>query len=284
MAATCKFAHLRTLRLPSIFNKQLIDKVHQHWFPELAQGASAPTKECVAVWWGLGRSAEDKKALDDRLRNDFSEALDALSPVNYPLPAMASHSHDRTNAGIISTPFRRLDILKATDAEEMVRSGLGLVILLDQFARNIFREQKGQAMVYGHYDRLARALSYSILGMSESQQDEDGLADLTGVLKVDSIAKSVARRSWLYLPLMHSEDKQNHEDYIRLVSKFKKEVDDRGDEGGSEYLTRNLAFEDAHKAIIDQYGRYPYRNDCLGREATAAEKKYMREGGERFSA
>lgn len=283
MAAT-SFAHLRTLRLPSLFNSRLIDKVHQHWFPDLDHGASPPTKECAAVWWGAGRSTEEKKALDDRLRNDFSEALDALSPANYPLPIMASHSNDRNHAGIISTPFRRLDILRATNAEEMARSGLGLVLLLDQLARNIFREQKDQAVVYGHYDRLARALSYSILGLTESQQNEEGLADFSRVLKVDSIAHSVARRSWLYFPLMHSEDAQNHEDYLRLVRQVKKEVEDRGDEGGSAYLAVNLAFEQKHKAIIDQFGRYPYRNDCLGREPTDAEKKYMSEGGERFSA
>jgi len=44
----------------------------------------------------------------------------------------------------------------------------------------------------------------------------------------------------------------------------------------------SLDFAEQHKAIIDQFGRYPHRNQALGRESTAQEKEFLKQPGSSF--
>lgn len=49
------------------------------------------------------------------------------------------------------------------------------------------------------------------------------------------------------------------------------------------FLSNTYDFEKRHKVIIERFGRYPHRNQALGRQTTADEKEYLENGGETFS-
>jgi len=120
------------------------------------------------------------------------------------------------------------------------RSTLARVIVLDQFSRNMFR---GSPRAFAA-DCIARQVSRVAL--------ERGF-DLT--------MKNV-ERYFLYLPFEHSENKEDQALAFRLISAL-----------GKEEWTRYAA---AHKAIIDQFGRFPHRNAVLGRISTEEEVDALR--------
>ncbi|MDX8396399.1 MAG: DUF924 family protein, partial [Mariprofundaceae bacterium] len=68
-------------------------------------------------------------------------------------------------------------------------------------------------------------------------------------------------QSFFYMPYMHSESALIHQQALKLF-----------DQPGAEF---NLEFEERHKAIIDQFGRYPHRNEILGRESTDEEIEFL---------
>lgn len=116
---------------------------------------------------------------------------------------------------------------------------LAEIILLDQFSRNIYR---GEAKAYAT-DPMALVLAQeTIYGNHHKNFDTD-------------------QKIFLYLPFMHSESKIIHEVALKLFSE--------------EGLEDNLRFELEHKGLIDRYGRYPERNQILGRNNTADEEKYL---------
>ena len=71
------------------------------------------------------------------------------------------------------------------------------------------------------------------------------------------------QRSFLYMPFMHSESLAVHEEAVRLFT-------DLG-------LKPSLEYELKHKVIIDRFGRYPHRNDILGRPSTPEETAFLQE-------
>lgn len=77
-----------------------------------------------------------------------------------------------------------------------------------------------------------------------------------------------AQISFLYMPFMHSESSVMHKLAVELFS-----------EPG---LESNLDFELKHKAIIDRFGRYPHRNDILGRSSTEQEIEFLQQPGSAF--
>ncbi len=70
------------------------------------------------------------------------------------------------------------------------------------------------------------------------------------------------------MPYMHSESAAIHVIACELY-----------DQEGLEY---NLEFEIKHKEIIDRFGRYPHRNEILGRESTAEERAFLQQPGSSF--
>ena len=123
---------------------------------------------------------------------------------------------------------------------------LAEIIVLDQFSRNMFRDTP-QAFAQ---DPLALALAQEAIATSA--------ADLLTPIE----------RSFLYLPLMHSESLLIHEVAVQLYT-------DNG-------LQNNLDFEFKHKAIIEQFGRYPHRNAILGRVSTPEEIEFLKQPNSGF--
>jgi uncharacterized protein (DUF924 family) len=70
------------------------------------------------------------------------------------------------------------------------------------------------------------------------------------------------------MPFMHSESLQIHEIAVELFRK--------------NGIKSNLDFEFRHKAIIERFGRYPHRNEVLGRHSTAEEIEFLTEAGSSF--
>lgn len=121
---------------------------------------------------------------------------------------------------------------------------LALAIILDQFPRNMYR---GTPAMF-EWDPYLLPFIHSAI--------EGGLD-----LKVP-----MARRSFIYMPLMHSEKLSDQKDCVRLVDQ---RLDDES----------TLFHAKAHRKVIAQFGRFPHRNEILGRTSTAKELQYMRDGG-----
>ena len=123
---------------------------------------------------------------------------------------------------------------------------LAEIIVLDQFSRNIYR---GTPLSFA-YDPLALALAQEAITAKANQS-----------LNPD-------QKAFLYMPFMHSESPAIHEIALEL---FK--------EPG---LESNLDFEIRHKTIIDRFGRFPHRNEIVGRQSTEEEISFLIEAGSSF--
>jgi uncharacterized protein (DUF924 family) len=123
---------------------------------------------------------------------------------------------------------------------------LALVIVLDQFPRNMFRDDPRAFATDPH----ARILLRHMLDMGYDK----GLGAL--------------QRQFLYMPLQHSENRDDQELSISLNATL-----------GNEDV---LKFAQAHKDIIDRFGRFPHRNAILGRESTSEELAFLAQPGSSF--
>jgi uncharacterized protein (DUF924 family) len=124
------------------------------------------------------------------------------------------------------------------------RGALALVILLDQFTRNIYRDTPRM------YAGDAKAVATS-LAVIESGADASLSAD---------------ERQFLYMPLMHSEDRGLQQ---RSLEKFRE-------------LGQSLEWAEHHAAIVMRFGRFPHRNAVLGRESTPEEVEFLSQPGSSF--
>jgi uncharacterized protein (DUF924 family) len=132
---------------------------------------------------------------------------------------------------------------KLADWESNAEGALALMILLDQFPRNMFR---GSARAFAT-DPLARAVAHRAL---KKGFDGDVPPNMRG---------------FFYLPFMHSEDLADQERSLALYRAA-------GDEN-------NMKYADLHAGIIRKFGRFPHRNDALGRPTTAEEMAFLASGG-----
>jgi len=124
---------------------------------------------------------------------------------------------------------------------------LALLILLDQFPRNLFR---GSAHSYAT-DPLARSIAAEALARGHDQRFEPAL------------------RPFFYLPFEHSEDLADQDRSVALCEAMKAET---GEEGF-------LKWAIGHRDVIARFGRFPHRNRALGRATTAEEQTFLDEGG-----
>ncbi len=130
------------------------------------------------------------------------------------------------------------------------RSMLALVIVLDQFSRNLYR---GDARAFSQ-DAHALACSREALARG----------DAATLLPVE--------RQFLYLPFEHSEVPADQDRAVDLMGSL-----DAFDE------TRGLVeWADRHRAVIRRFGRFPHRNAALGRASTPEEAAFLKEPGSSF--
>ncbi|SSC67686.1 DUF924 family protein [Ciceribacter selenitireducens] len=133
------------------------------------------------------------------------------------------------------------------DWSQTAEGTLALLILLDQFPRNLFRGS-GHAFAT---DGLARMIARNAL-----EQGFDRAVD-------------PKLRPFLYLPFEHSEDTA---DQALSMELFTAHRDETGD-------AESLRWAVEHRDIIAKFGRFPHRNAALGRATTPAEQAYLDDGG-----
>ncbi|NJD30748.1 MAG: DUF924 domain-containing protein [Gammaproteobacteria bacterium] len=146
--------------------------------------------------------------------------------------------------GQIRSRFDRLhEQVSLEDPTALVtpRAALAAVIVLDQFSRNMFR---GSPRAFAS-DPLARRLA------------------------ADAVARGLDRdltpdqRLFLYLPFEHSEDRADQARSVELIGQL-----------GNERWT---LYAEAHRTIIDRFGRFPHRNAILGRTSTPEELELLKD-------
>jgi len=123
---------------------------------------------------------------------------------------------------------------------------LAEIIVLDQFSRNMFRDS---AQAFAN-DALSLAMAQEAIAVGADQ------------------VLSPVQKSFLYMPFMHSESLPIHEVAVELFR--------------ANGIKNNLKFEFKHKRIIEKFGRYPHRNELLGRESTVEEIEFLTQPGSSF--
>lgn len=129
------------------------------------------------------------------------------------------------------------------DWAETADGGLALIILLDQFPRNIYRDSADA------YAADAKALAHARALVEEGFDME--------------LPQQV--RMWIYMPYEHSEDLADQERCIELMERSA--------------LADVIEWAYLHADIIRRFGRFPHRNAVLSRESTPEEIKFLEEGG-----
>jgi uncharacterized protein (DUF924 family) len=171
---------------------------------------------------GASREAWFKKdpAFDEEIRSRFGEDLK--------IAVTGGYDH------LTSTPL----------------SALAVVVLLDQFSRNLFR---GQARAFAG-DARARTIADAAVRAGLDQ------------------ALLPVQRQFLYLPFEHSETLPDQARCMELYASLP----------AGELRDNCLDYGRRHQAIIERFGRFPHRNAALGRPTTPEEEAFLTEPGSSF--
>ncbi len=127
---------------------------------------------------------------------------------------------------------------------------LARILLLDQVSRNIFR---GSAQMYAG--------------------DELALAATLALLEGDAETLPAIYQYFALMPLMHAEDVALQE---RSVKEFKALVS-RTPSPTKESIANAVEFAEEHRDVVAKWGRFPHRNELLGRESTPAELEFLKD-------
>lgn len=138
------------------------------------------------------------------------------------------------------------------DWEEQLPTRMALIVVLDQFTRNVFR---GQARAFAGDDRAQKLVLQSLALMQDAQLPRVG-------------------RVFLYMPLMHAERRVLQDEcvarFTHLLASTTPELRDT--------LASHLRHAYQHFDIVKQFGRFPHRNATLGRVSTPEEIEYLKDG------
>lgn len=206
----------------------------EYWFSSLDDTVlldrqSEPFRTCFARWYGK------QPAIDDEIRTRFEPALLATT---------------RDGA--------RWD-REVADWQREPLGLLALVVLLDQFPRNMYRDT---ARMYAYDD-----LALSVATMAIREYEEHPL--------------SLVQRMFLYVPLMHSENLTLQQ---AMVARFEGLVGlaalrSPQNKGFFEFA---LDYARRHRQVVETVGRFPHRNAILGRTSTASELELLQRDGSSF--
>jgi len=133
------------------------------------------------------------------------------------------------------------------------RSWLALLLLLDQFPRNIYRES-----------------SLAFCGDYKAQRTA-----VAGISRGDDRELPIRYRVFAYLPLEHAEDLLLQRRSVALIEALAEDPDAKPAAVYAQYLD----YAKRHCEVIARFGRFPHRNDVLGRISTPGEHAYLNAGG-----
>lgn len=218
----------------STSREESVRAILEYWFSSLDDEASLdrqiePCRSCFARWYGKDPT------IDAEIRERFE-------------PILLAATRDGSSWDEEVAEWQRVPL-----------GSLALVIMLDQFPRNMYRDS---ARMYA-YDALA--LSVATLAVREYETEPLALI----------------QRSFLYLPFMHVENLTLQQ---AMVAKFEGLVSLAGQRspGNVGFFKYALEYAVKHRDIVAAYGRFPHRNSILGRASTAAELEFLKQEGSSF--
>lgn len=195
------------------------EDVHTFWFADVLDDPAA-AKARNEVWFRTSRD------FDAEIRTRFE-------------PTIAAAARGELNAW-----------------EARPGSAVALVIVLDQFPRNVYRNTPG---AFAH-DALALGAAKRALAAGHFQ------------------ALSVPERTFVVMPYQHVEDVAGQEEGVRLFER----VRDEAPAEWKAFAEHHLGYARGHLEIVRRFGRFPHRNGVLGRESTPAELEYLESKPESF--
>lgn len=139
---------------------------------------------------------------------------------------------------------------------QTAKGRLALIILLDQFTRNLYRNDP-EAFAS---DAAAQKIC------------------IEGLDKNDDAQLQPVERIFFVLPLEHAEDLEKQQRLVAYLEKLAASVPQQDEEAFATYLQ----YGRAHRDVIAKFGRFPHRNMVLGRQNTAAETEYLSKPGAGF--
>lgn len=141
--------------------------------------------------------------------------------------------------------------------ESTPRGTLALILVLDQFSRNIHRDHAEM------YAGDAMAVDLSLKGIEEGTD-----------------RKLLPReRVFFYMPLMHAESVALQRMCVRVFERLHEETAGTPIHSG---IGNNVEFAIKHRDIVERFGRFPHRNTILGRESSAEERAFLETPGSSF--
>lgn len=196
-----------------------IEEMLSFWFGEI--DADGLAKQEQAKRW-FRASAETDKLIRERFESDLQKAIQGQLP----------------------------------SWEQYPRGRLALIVLLNQFSRNIYR---GTAQAFAQ-DELALSLC------------------LQGIDIGHDLALRPIERTFYYLPMEHTENLEIQDKCVQHYEQLVASVPP----ATAKKLQSSLDYVISHRDIIARFGRFPHRNKLLGRASTAAEREYLSQGGATF--
>lgn len=196
-------------------------RVREFWFGKLPLGREA-LAERMQLWFPGDDSRELRQENDAALRAEFAQRVEAAL---------------------------RGELASWADGP---RRRLCLILLLDQFPRNIFR---GRARAFAGDDAAV------------------GLA-LSGMQSGADAALDPVERIFFYMPLQHCESLEVQEESVAAYRRLLREAP----QPLSEFFEEALKSAEQHAALIRRFGRFPHRNRVLHRVSTPEESAYLRQG------
>jgi uncharacterized protein (DUF924 family) len=159
---------------------------------------------------------------------------------------------DREIEDRFGSTLKRAEDGELEDWCETPRGRLGYIIVLDQFSRNMYRGEPDAFL------NDSQALDATLEGIDLGHDTE-----------------LEPQHCWFfYMPLMHSESPEIQQ---MSLEKYRELAELDGlSESMRSALENAYDFAEQHAEIIEEFGRYPHRNDVLGRESTDAEKEYLK--------
>lgn len=194
------------------------EDVLDYWFGKL-DGPCAFPSDRAQLWWAGG------DAVDEEIRERFGALF------------------EQATSGA-------LDHWQATP-----RGALALVILLDQFSRNLGR---GTPAAFANDDKALSCCEAAL-----EQGHDRALFPL--------------ERAFLYMPMMHAESREVASKCVAAFEQLSREIQECPGEA-PDFLTHARE----HASVVQRFGRYPHRNEILGRTSSDEERAFLADGAENY--
>lgn len=195
------------------------ESILRFWFGTAADDLEV-AEECAKMWW------KKNPKVDAEIRRRFASVVDAAS--NGQCDAWLANARGR----------------------------LAMIILTDQFPRNMYRD-------------TPRAFAFDSLALSLTK---DGIAR-----GVDQTLRPI-ERVFFYMPLEHSESIENQQRAVALFTALAESVSAEK----RKLFEGFVGFAERHHTIVQRFGRFPHRNSILGRNSTPEETEFLKQPGSSF--